>query len=122
MSITLPTEGFLISSGTHKDYKDLFINAHKRRGVYKALNTIIVRLSLLLKLDLTESNNQLLNDLYTKLCYDDDIIFIAPLEPTTPIYNLIALFKQSLQTENPIAFIHSRVSFTPDRSKLIFNI
>lgn len=122
MAIVIPTEGFLISSGIHREYKDLFVYSNKRRGVYKALNNLIIRLSLLLKSEITPNNNQFLNDLYHNICYDDDIIFIVPIEPITPLYNLIALIKESLKAENPIAFIRSKVSFTPDRTKLIFTI
>lgn len=122
MTLTLPTIGFLVSSGIHKDFKQYFNLSHRRRGVYKALNTIIIRLGLLLSLPEDEASTPILNTLFTNMCYDDDIIFIVKTEPDTPMHNLIALIKQSLQTDNPIAFMRSRVSFSADRGYLIFDI
>lgn len=121
MSVKLPTGGFLVRSGVQRDCKEYFNTPNKRRGIYKALDAIVIRLSLLLTLRNDPASEQTLNNLFVHMCHDNDIIFCFKAEPGTTVYNLLKLFTDALKAESPIAYIRDRARFE-DNDFVVFDV
>lgn len=122
MELRISSFGFLIHSGLHRDYKELFSIGTKRRGLYKALNNFVIRLSNLLTLPYDERSAEALNVLYRNLVNDDDIIFVIDTSDNPTLTGVVNLIKDSVKSDRPFEFIRSRVNYDRKSNVLVFDI
>lgn len=122
MMITVPAIGFLISSVIHDSCRSQLKLSTQIRGVYKALNAFVVRLSLLLSINPEECDKETLNKLFINMCCADDILLIFKQEENSGVRSIIEHIKNALHDENPYQYFISKVYLSENKTFIHFDL